>query len=905
VVAMSPTQQFEQVSFANGICTFKGGKHVDYIVGQICRKIAALIEKKKKLALSKNSIKVIREHMIVFLRCDVENPSFDSQTKDFLNTPSSAFGSACEVSDAFVEKLAKIGVMDAVCAISELREAKTAKKSDGKKTGSVRGIQNFMDANFAGGPKSKDCVLILCEGLSAMSGVVSGLSAADRNTVGIYPLRGKLLNVRGEQTAALTKNREITELKKIMALETGKEYGPEEVAKCLRYGKIMILTDSDVDGSHIKALCINLFHVEWPSLFRIPGFLSFMNTPILTARRAGKLLQFYNEGEYLTWKAETPNAGAGWAIKYFKGLGTSTAEEFKKYFADKKVVDFRYDYGDEPSRGWINAEVCARLEPPNRDDDCIDKVFNKKRADERKLWLEAYDKTAYLNTSAPSVSYANFVDKELIHFSVYDCARSIPSMVDGLKVSQRKILFAAFKRKMTSEVKVAQFSGYVSEHACYHHGEVSLQGAIVNMAQTFVGSNNINLLEPRGQFGSRLQGGKDSASSRYIFTQLNPLARSLFPHVDDAVLTYTDDDGTLVEPEFYIPIIPFVLINGISGIGTGFSTSIPPYNPRDIVRYLKSYLKCASFCGDGCITAEKMESSQTLTPFYEGFTGTITRLEKHKFLVRGVHSILNDTTVHITELPIDTWTSVYLEKVMEPLMDAGVDKSGAKTEPQIRNFVSNSTDKVVDIVVSFEAGRAAELADDIDDNGVSALEKLLKLTSTVSTSNIHLFDKHGKLRRYSGPEEIVDDFIEVRMSAYGLRKKSLLAEFARRAHKLSNRARYIQLVLDGGVDLRKKSNAAIDEMLEAAGLARIEDSYDYLVQMPMRSVSRESVDKLLREKGELEADMASLDAAPLSQLWLADLAEFEAVYSEYATVRNTAQVSTPKKAAPSKRAAKK
>ena len=313
----------------------------------------------------------------------------------------------------------------------------------------------------------------------------------------------------------------------------------------------MIITDQDLDGSHIKGLCINLFHSEWASLVDIPGFISFMNTPILRAKKGTQTLVFYNQGEYDTWKNGFGEAGPqGWVIKYFKGLGTSTSAEFKEYFAHKKIVDFVHN--------------------GKTSDDSIDKIFNKKRADDRKHWLENYDKAAYLDTSHKSVKYEDFINRELIHFSTYDCARSIPNMVDGLKISLRKILYSAFKRKLTSEIKVAQFSGYVSEHSAYHHGEASLNGAIVNMAQNFVGSNNINLLEPNGQFGSRIHGGLDSASERYIFTQLNPLTRALFPDMDDAVLSYLDDDGTIVEPEYYVPIIPFALINGISGIGTGF-----------------------------------------------------------------------------------------------------------------------------------------------------------------------------------------------------------------------------------------------------------------------------------------------------------------------------------------------
>jgi DNA topoisomerase-2 len=398
-VALSPTHEFMQVSFVNGIATFKGGKHVDYIVGQITRKLCDYIEKKKKVKVNANAIK---EQLVLFLRCDIENPAFDSQTKDFMNTPSSKFGSGCTVSDAFIEKVAKMGVMDLACSLTEAKENRLAKKTDGSKTKTIHDIAHFIDANFSGTVQSNECILILCEGLSALSGIVSGLSAEDRNTIGIYPLKGKLLNVRGETQKKITENKEIADIKKILGLESGREYHTmEDVHRNLRYAKVMFMTDQDKDGSHIKGLCINLFHSEWASLVKIPGFLSFMNTPILRAKRASQTLLFYNEGEYNEWKRNLGARGLnGWTIKYFKGLGTSTSAEFKEYFAHKKIVDFAY-----------SEDVATSS------DDIIDKVFNKKRSDDRKQWLEQYDKNAFLDTSRPQVRYDEFVNQELIHFS--------------------------------------------------------------------------------------------------------------------------------------------------------------------------------------------------------------------------------------------------------------------------------------------------------------------------------------------------------------------------------------------------------------------------------------------------------------------------------------------------------
>ena len=855
-VALSPTHEFIQVSFVNGIVTNKGGKHVDYITGQIVRKLCDYIEKKKKIKVNAASIK---EQLILFLRCDIENPAFDSQTKDFMNTPSAKFGSSCVVSDSFIEKIAKMGVMDVAMSLTEAKENKQAKKTDGSKTKTIRGIANFIDANLSGTVQSKDCILILCEGLSAMSGIVSGLSSNDRNTIGIYPLKGKLLNVRGTAIKKIAENKEITDIKKILGLETGKVYNTiADVNQNLRYGKIMYMTDQDLDGSHIKGLCINLFHSEWGSLIKIPGFLSFMNTPILRAKKGQQVKLFYNDGEYETWKQTFGPAGpTGWTIKYFKGLGTSTSAEFKEYFANKKIVDFVYT--------------------GQTSDDTIDKVFNKERPDDRKTWLENYDKNAYLDTNRPNVQYEEFINREMIHFSTYDCARSIPNMVDGLKTSLRKILFSAFKRKLTSEIKVAQFSGYVSEHSAYHHGEASLNGAIVNMAQNFVGSNNINLLEPNGQFGTRIHGGDDSASERYIFTMLNSLTRYLFPESDDAVLNYLDDDGTIVEPEYYVPIIPFALINGISGIGTGFSCNIAPYNPKTIIHYLKN--KLLKHPTDGI----------DFVPYYEGFKGTIHKIAEQKYLIKGLYEKISDDKIRITELPVGTWTMPYTT-FLESLMDgSAVDKAGKKIPPSIKDFTSVCTEVSIDFTVVFPKDRLADLEKTKDANGCNGIEKLLKLFTTVSTTNMHMFDSNIKLHKYNSVEEIIEDFYNIRLSTYQKRKDRLVADMEKKLVKLSNRARYIQETLASNIDLRRKTAEQVTALLTGMKFDLYDGDYKYLVKMPMDSVTQENVASIMKEKADTEMELSELKGTTLEKMWSRELDELEKQYDIYKKKRETIQ----------------
>ena len=874
-VCLSPTDEFTQVSFVNGIYTGKGGKHVEYILNQITRKIVDFIEKKKKVKVKPVTIK---EQLMLFVNCVVENPSFDSQTKDTLNTSSTSFGSNCKVSDKFIEKVCKLGIIEQALSIHQVKVVKQTKKTDGKKTKTLYGIPKLIDANFAGTTKSKDCTLILCEGDSAKAGIVSGMSKEDRNYMGVYPLKGKLMNVRDVTKARVGENKEITEIKKIMGLVTNKEYKTrEDINTQLRYGKIVLLTDQDLDGIHIKGLCVNMFDSEWNSLIRDDKFLGFMNTPILKAKKGKHEKVFYNEKEYEEWKTDEPK---GWSIEYYKGLGTSTSKEFKEYLKDKRIVHFNFD---ETST------------------DALDKVFRKNRADDRKTWLENYSKDVSVDTKKLTMSYQEFVDRELIHFSKYDCERSIPNLMDGLKTSQRKILYCSFKRRLTKEIKVAQFGGYVSEHSGYHHGETSLMQAIVGMAQDYVGSNNVNLLMPNGQFGTRLQGGTDSASERYIFTQLNQVTRNIFPEVDDSVLKYLDDDGQKVEPEFYLPILPMILVNGALGIGTGFSTYIPTYNPQDILDRIKHILKNDSY---DCLDVEKTDR---LVPWTRGFKGTISLDECDKKIViyKGVYAItsLEKGTIHVTELPVGLWTEQF-KVILEKLMDSGSlvsssssgsssGSSSSGTSPKsstskvtktknskayIKDYQDQSTDTSVDITITFVKGVLGDLVNKKIEYGCNQLEKLLHLYTTKKTSNMHIFDDKQQLHKYNRPEDIIRYFVPIRKTYYEKRKLMQLGILERQSKLLLNKAKFIREQCDGEIDLRRKKKEEVIQLLSSREYDLIDDEeYKYLRQMPIDSFIEENIEKLEKERDECIRVRDELIGKSPSTLWLLDIDALEKV----------------------------
>jgi DNA topoisomerase-2 len=413
-------------------------------------------------------------------------------------------------------------------------------------------------------------------------------------------------------------------------------------------------------------------------------------------------------------------------------------------------------------------------------------------------------------------------------------------MMDGLKTSQRKILYSAFKKNLTSKIKVAQFSGYVSEKSGYHHGEQSLNGAIVNMAQDFVGSNNINLLLPEGQFGSRAGGGKDSASERYIFTLLNPITRKLFIKDDDKILKYLDDDGYIVEPQYYIPIIPMILVNGASGIGTGFSTDIPCFNPKEIVTYIKN-------------TLTNKPTVDEFVPYYKGFKGTITKENETKFITKGIYTIKNKT-LNIRELPIDTWTDdykAYLDKLLE------------------ENIVKDYNDYSTDTDIHFNVILCKEMVDETE------ILKTFKLTSSLSTSNMNLFDEDNQLTHYDSASDIIINFISSRIKYYVTRKEVQLKDLKEEIYILKNKYTYIQELLDETIDLRKKKSEQIKEMLSSKNYMLLEDSYNYLIKMSMDSVSYENV-KELKDKYESKInEMNILEKTNVKTIWLNELNDLE------------------------------
>ncbi|XP_026950140.1 DNA topoisomerase 2-alpha isoform X2 [Sagmatias obliquidens] len=740
---------FQQISFVNSIATSKGGRHVDYVADQIVTKLVDVVKKKNKGGVAVKAHQV-KNHMWIFVNALIENPTFDSQTKENMTLQVKSFGSTCPLSEKFIKAAIGCGIVESILNWVKFKaQVQLNKKCSAVKHNRIKGIPKLDDANDAGGRNSTECTLILTEGDSAKTLAVSGLGVVGRDKYGVFPLRGKMLNVREASHKQIMENAEINNIIKIVGLQYKKNYEDEDSLKTLRYGKIMIMTDQDQDGSHIKGLLINFIHHNWPSLLH-HRFLEEFITPIVKVSKNKQEVAFYSLPEFEEWKNSTPNHKK-WKVKYYKGLGTSTSKEAKEYFADMKRhrIQFRYS-GPE-------------------DDAAISLAFSKKQIDDRKEWLTHFmeDRRQRKLLGLPEdylygqtttyLTYNDFINKELILFSNSDNERSIPSMVDGLKPGQRKVLFTCFKRNDKREVKVAQLAGSVAEMSSYHHGEL---------------------------------------------------------------------------------------------------------------------------------------------PSYKNFKGTIEELAPNQYVISGEMSILNSTTIEISELPIRTWTQTYKEQVLEPMLNGT-----EKTPPLITDYREYHTDTTVKFVVKMTEEKLAE-AERV------GLHKVFKLQTSLTCNSMVLFDHVGCLKKYDTVLDILRDFFELRLKYYGLRKEWLLGMLGAESAKLNNQARFILEKIDGKIIIENKpkkelikvliqrgydsdpvkawkeaqqkvadeeENEESDNEKETEKSDSVTDSgptFNYLLDMPLWYLTKEKKDELCRLRNEKEQELETLKRRSPSDLWKEDLAAF-------------------------------
>lgn len=872
-IYLTPNQsirpEFECISFANSIFTKNNGSHTTKWIEALFRPIVDKMNKPKKPQIT---ISDVKKFFRLFIVATVDRPEFDSQTKSCLESPVLE----ADIDEKSIKKILKWPVIKEIQESIKMREFAILKKVEAKIRGFTK-VEGHKKANLSGTKRSLECSLILVEGLSATTYASTGISKGvfgktGPDYFGILGLRGKVLNVRNATPASVAKNEVMKSIIQCIGLRIDKDTGmgidylQDENFKTLRYGKVILICDADQDGIHITGLIQNFFHTLFPSLLK-RNFLVYMGTLVVRVFGSPDVL-FYDEYEYQDYvrKLQEKNPNVDIKKKYYKGLGSSNEEDIEETFG-MKMANFVED---------------------DKTDESMILAFHKKYANQRKDWMQNFDRNNTVfnwvrnEPEVKNISYTDFIDKEFIKYSIRNCARSIPNLMDGLKEGHRKILYVMFKRNLKytgRTIKVAQLGGSVSEKTNYHHGEQNLYETIIGMAQAFVGSNNIPLLFRDGAFGSREAGGEDAASARYIWTKLDVLTRLIFRPEDDLLLKYIEEDGDSIEPEYYIPIVPMVLVNGATGIGTGWSTSIPCYNPIDLIESVKIWLE---YDGKVLQSSGGISLLPDLTPWYRGHTGIMEKKDDGKYVSHGIHRGESMTAkIKITELPVGLWTKNYID-YLDQLQE----------EKKIKSYVQQCTPKTIDFTIV--------PVENID----------LKLTSNISTNNMVLFDSSFRLRRYRNTDEIIDEFCTVRFEWYRKRKQYMLNDLENRIKNLGNKKRFLEEIRDGKLQLFTVSNgkkqsrkrADLEKELETRGYDKeskdetgedLDDEtekkevtskgdYSYLLKLQISNITAEKIDKLERDILSNIQSRDELKSTTEKQLWIRDLDELKTAYETWA-----------------------
>lgn len=885
------------MTFVNGKYTPDGGDHVTALIKTISGPLLSSLNEEKssgkeKGKVSKLTIKELRPHVSLILLFATIDPEWQGQTKGAYWHDKKKYGPIkFDIPEKKLNKMKEWDIADALLATMENRELAKLSRKDGKKKAHIDPFKG-QDANWAGTKKSNECYLLLVEGSSAAKfadAFICGIKA--RDYMGTFELRGKLLNVMKASKKKIFENPELQSLKEVLGLREGMDYATEGSTNTLRYGAgVVILTDADTDGSHIKALVINYFYCRFPSLLE-NGYITWLSTPIIKVTKGKKApLKFYSLGQFEEWRKDNPKYGG--KVEYYKGLGTNTNEEVKEEAADPKYVDCVYD---EEASEHIKLAFCGKL------------------ANKRKEWIRAYEEI--IQSQMPTeVNISDFINRELVEYSIYNIKRSIPCW-DGLKPSQRKILWASSlewnwfshrggKKRNYEKAKVATFGSLVSAKTDYHHGEKSLFEAIVGMAQNFVGTNNLPHFVPLGQFGDRTTGPKKHAAERYIFTVPQWWLPYVYREEDLGILSHEkSDQGKDIEPTFFLPILPTILINGSDGIATGWSTYIPPHNVIDIINWYKSKLAgyksppiepwFRNFKGKVIVydrnksgkkgyyekedddeddetedfsdlEDSKFESEEKISSEEEELDEEGEKPKKKKRPAYGIMTIGNYNTlpnkvVEITELPIRVWAKNYDDWLNDILASSRLKNKDQK----LTKFFTNKTRNEDDVNAVYFRLEGVERAS----------TKLLRLKRTFALTNMVLTDEKGIPSRYNTVKDILEMFYTKRLPYYETRRVKLLDITRDEIKKLNDKIAFILAIREKKLKVRD-----IPEEEIMARMGELKLNTKLYGQTSLRGINKNEIDKLLAEKAEKEEYITFLNSVKPEQLWLTDLTEFEDEY---------------------------
>lgn len=846
------------ISFANGMRTPMGGVHVDSALKAVSDLVLTYFNEpnkkgEKKIKLTLNDLKV---HMSILLSVRVPDPQYKGQAKEYLSAPKTKFN----IPEKLVKPMENWDMFHRLYFALEAKQFKEIAKSDGKKAKNVN-IPKLEDANDAGSAKSAQTTLFLTEGDSALNYILKliALLEGGRDKNGAFPLRGKGLNVMNATAKQIAENPEIIALKKILGLREGLDYTNPTNYKTLRYGQVIVVSDQDADGTHIRGLILCFFYSRFPTLLQI-GFIKYMPTPLIRCVKGKQKMNFYSEDEYETWLHNTPGAKS-WKSKYFKGLGTSTNEEILEDSKHIKIIQCVMD------------EKCS---------DNMKLAFDKNLADKRKKWLSEYVKADEMyNMSVEDIS--DYINKKLIKFSLIDRERSLPRFIDQLKNSLRKILWGCWsewKFKTNKEdMKVSDFGSVVSKDTKYHYGPTSLYQAIIGMAQDITGVSNLPFFDDIGQFGTRYKGGKDPSAPRYIAVKPMWWLQYIFKAEDMPLLKLVLEEGKECEPEFFLPILPIGLFNGVIGIGTADSISLVSYNPLDLIEWYKDEINGIAH--------------KNIIPWYKGFTGTIEVKNKNGPIL----NLANNEIEEEIELKTDIET---LDDVKNELKREEKEELEAKKcrftmitsgKLEIVNNVAIITELPIGkcpydysnfLKVLVEEGIITKFDNQCNEYEQTILFKVyghknptletLKLVKCKGMSNLVFLDNNNKPLRFDDVQVVLKTWYNVRLPYFEQRRLHKLKDLQEQLIQYDYKIKFYNAVLTGQIDLRSKKSEILAIITTMGIPSKI------YTECKVSNISQEEIAEFQKEVEQCKEEVKYYTNVTANRLWLNDLDSFEKEY---------------------------
>src|SRR3990167_7987131 len=938
------------ISFASCLITNEGGCHVDAVydavVPAIRDKVNKVPDKKGAAAGGKNwkgkgrgkpkvvpkgapkaapkerqhkiTAKHVKPQLSMILSVYPVNPKFPNQYKTKLVAPAMKFVIPPETYKVCM----KWNLIDSLRNTLRAIELNGMKKTDGRKVKHIK-LKGVIDAADAGTKNSHNCELWIVEGKSASGYAIKLMSLMGpeaRKRIGILPIRGKLLNVAKATPKRIEANREIAQFKETMGLREGVDYTIEENYNNLLYGKIVIMTDADDDGSHIKGLLLLLILMFYVSLL-IRQMVFDYRTKYLSAHKGRRNINFYTSYEFADWKASTPD-WTSWKFQYFKGLGTYTDEDIEN---DLKDIDNRF----------------VRFIMDDKAKEMFELAFGKPNANKRKEWIEDWREVKNKKyTLGTELDISMFFRYEFITYILMSLERAIPRFYDGFKRSQGQILWGVMKKWPSGKgdkYKVAQLAGHTATCVEYKHNEQCLADAIIHMARDFISSNNTPLLTPLGRFGCRMLGGKDAASARYINTKPSWCVNQYFRKEDKPILELIQDEGEKVEPNEFYPIIPTALLNGIQGIATAYSSTVMNYNPNDLVQWIVSWLTrgpLQSLVHDGEI--EEVDSI-ILVPWYQGFTGEIALITGEPIPNAKVDDEVDEEEVIHEQIDGELEEALKGEVLNDDpegqaddedgdTDDDGLDDDDKKVKKArifgadivqegraaIIEEMAPRKKKVVydkiEIRGSFRMEKTKVIVDELPIgrwfiNYVEFLEHLrsqkelsnytdlcsdskacfeitglkgkptlnkLNLRRRFRLSNMVFLDSDKIPRRFDNIEQYMEEFCVFRLGKYQQRKGLEIEKKQKSLNDIDDRIRFILAVVEGRIMVMDRPKKDIMNDMKKHNIP-----VEVLKAVKLYDTTREQLEKLQAERDSMIDDLEKYEKVSPAQIWYTELQELQ------------------------------